>query len=139
MKSLVVAGLTAALSASLVLPGAAYAAQGHNSGPVAKGVHTDGTGVSGWAVVGSDGTIARKLNAKSASHLDVGEYEVLFNSNVRGCAYTGTVGLPGSSGSSDPGYMTVVGRASNSKGVYIETFDSTGARADLGFHLLVSC
>ena len=35
--------------------------------------------------------------------------------------------------------MTVVGRASNSKGVYIETFDATGAKADLGFHLLVSC
>jgi hypothetical protein len=109
--------------------------------PGQKGsVHTTATGVSGYAVVNADGTMARKLNAKSVTHsAGSSSYVVHFNSNVRGCAYTGNVGLSGSSGTSGPGFITVVAAASDVKGVYISTFDGSGAGTERPFHLVVTC
>ena len=66
-------------------------------------------------------------------------YEVIFNRDVRDCAYVATVGLSGSSGSSLPGEITVVGRAGAPNGVFITTHDSAGGPSDRGFHLAVHC
>jgi hypothetical protein len=139
MKRLIAVALTAVLASSVTFAGTASAGPRDNTGPGAKSVHTDAAGVSGWAVIDPDGTLARKLNAKSVLHVDTGIYAVSFNSNIRHCAYTATVGLSGSVGSSLPGYATVVALNEDTKGVYLKTFDSTGALADLGSHLLVSC
>jgi hypothetical protein len=103
-------------------------------------VHINATGVSGWAVVDVDGALARKLNAKSVSHTaSTNSYIVHFNSNVRGCAYSGNVGLSGSSGTSGPGFITVVAANSDVKGVFVNTFDGTGAGTERPFHLIVTC
>jgi hypothetical protein len=95
-----------------------------------------------FAVVDSDGTLARGQGAIMAQSLgsgDEGAYEVLFDRNVRNCAYVATIGIPGSNGESEPGEITVAGRFQNRKAVFVRTFDSTGTVADRGFHLQVSC
>ena len=134
----------ATAAAGLILSSASAAGaatKAYNVGHAApKGVHTTATGVSGWAVVDAGGTFARKLNAKTVSQDDTGSYIVGFNSNIRGCAYSGNVMLSGDTGVSDPGYVTFVGANGNSKGVYVQTFDATGNLSNgLGFSLIVTC
>jgi hypothetical protein len=92
-----------------------------------------------WAVVNSDGTLARDRGAVSAQQLSTGEYEVIFFRNVRDCAYVATIGISGSVDSSQPGEITVAGRTDARRGVFVSTHDSTGEFADRGFHLQVSC
>lgn len=93
-----------------------------------------------WAVVDPDGTLARDRGAVSSQMTnDPGGYEVIFFRNVRNCAYVATIGLSGSQGVSAPGETTVVGRIENRRGVFVTTHDSTGAFANRGFHLQVSC
>jgi hypothetical protein len=92
-----------------------------------------------WAVVNSDGTLARDRGAVSAQRFAPGQYEVIFSRNVRNCAYVATIGLSGAENVSAPGEITVVGRFGNRRGVFVTTHDSTGTFADRGFHLQVSC
>jgi hypothetical protein len=92
-----------------------------------------------WAVVNSDGTLARGRGALDANLLATGDYEVLFDRGVTKCVYTGTIGLSGSFGEEAPGQITVAGRIDTTNGVYITTDDSTGASANRGFHLVVNC
>ena len=92
-----------------------------------------------WAVVDSDGTLARGQGALDANRLSDGTYEVLFDRGIRGCAYTATIGLSGAAGVEAPGEITVVGRFEAGNGVFITTHDSTGASANRGFHLTVNC
>lgn len=93
-----------------------------------------------WAVVNEDGTLARGFHAVSAAAAgSAGSYEVIFDRNVRNCAYVATIGLSGSSGTPGPGEIGVVGRNGNVNGVFVKTYDSTGAIATRGFHLAVHC
>ncbi len=94
---------------------------------------------SGWAVVGSDGTLVRGGNTTGATHLNTGVYEVDFANSVKKCVYTATVGLPGVDGTNAASFVTVAGRGSNDDGVFVTTFDQHGDPADLGFHLNVRC
>lgn len=68
-----------------------------------------------------------------------GCYEVLFSTNVTGCAYLATIARNDNQSEPGPGEITTVGRVGNVKGVFISTYDSNGARADRGFHLAVIC
>jgi hypothetical protein len=90
-----------------------------------------------FAVVNADGTLARGLRAASAQRLGLGVYEVVFNRDVTAGAYVATIGLSGAVGAANPGEITVVGRAGNTKAVFVTTHSSTGAPADAGFHLAV--
>jgi hypothetical protein len=96
-------------------------------------------GTTYWGVVNSNGALARHRGGVSASRLGVGTYQVVFLDNITRCAYTATIGLPGTSGASAPGEITVVGRAGEPRGVFVQTFTSAGAVADRGFHLVVNC
>jgi hypothetical protein len=91
------------------------------------------------AVVDADGTLARGLNAVSATHLDTGQYEVLFNKDVTLCGYTATVGLSGSAGASPFGTVNVAKRGGTKKAIFVQTFDTTNILSDLGFHVIVAC
>ncbi len=93
------------------------------------------SGQYGYAVVNSNGTLARGHHAMRSDRLALGHYEVIFDSNVRGGAYIATIGLSGSSQFSPPGQITVAGRLNNVNGVFITTSDATGKPTDLGFHL----
>jgi hypothetical protein len=90
-----------------------------------------------FAVVNADGTLARGFRAASAQRLGLGNYEVVFNRDVTAAAYVATIGLSGAIGAANPGEITVVGRAGNTKGIFVTTHSSAGAPADAGFHLAV--
>jgi hypothetical protein len=92
-----------------------------------------------FAVLNPDGSRARGFGAVSSQRFAVGQYEVVFNRDVTGCAYIATIGLSGSSGASPSGEITVVGRFGNANGVFLTTHDSAGNFADRGFHLAVHC
>ena len=94
---------------------------------------------SGWAVVANDGTLVRGKNATGVIHLNTGVYEVDFTTSIAKCSFTGTIGLPGSDGTNNPGFITVAGRGNNPDGVFVTTFDQAGDATDLGFHLNVRC
>lgn len=98
------------------------------------------TGISGWAVVGADATLVRKLNAKSASSLATGEYEVGFNSKITKCAYIAMIAAVDSVGNfGQPSTVLITGRGGNPRALFVETFDSSGARANRPFHVQVIC
>jgi hypothetical protein len=96
-------------------------------------------GVNSWAVVNSDGTLARGLHARKVVHSQTGYYTVYFGSNIAQCAYTATIGLSGYVGYPAPGFVTVIRAAASRRAVFVSTYDDTGAVADEGFHLAVSC
>jgi hypothetical protein len=100
-----------------------------------------GTSATGlWAVVNSDGTLARGSSAATgASQLQTGTYEVDFNQDVTGCAYVATIGDPRSIVIPPAGSVSVTGRYNNPNGLYIVTYDSSGAAADRALFVTVFC
>ena len=93
-----------------------------------------------WIVVNSDGSKARAGCPTTTSDEEAeGQYEVIFNKSVANCAFEATLGLSGDLGDQPPGMVGVVGRASTDDGVWINTYDNTGAASDQGFHLVVTC
>ncbi|MDG4764981.1 hypothetical protein O7632_12855 [Solwaraspora sp. WMMD406] len=90
-----------------------------------------------FAVVNSAGGLVRGFGVVSATRLSTGTYQVVSTHDLTGSAYVGSIGLPGSSGASAPGEITVVGRAGIANGVFIQTFTSAGALADRNFHLAI--
>jgi len=93
---------------------------------------------SGSAVVNSNGSLARSVNVRSAKSLGEGEYQVLFTRSVTACAYTAAIGVSTPSAES-AGTVSVVGRSDHNNGVYVETFDTAGNPAKLGFYIIVAC
>ncbi|MBF9127750.1 hypothetical protein I0C86_01870 [Plantactinospora sp. S1510] len=91
-----------------------------------------------FAVVNTNGTLARGFGAVSSVRLAVGQYQVVFIQDVTRSAFTATIGLPGSVGGSPPGEIAVVGRAGVPNGVFVQTWNSAGTPADRSFHLHVS-
>jgi hypothetical protein len=75
----------------------------------------------------------------SSALLVAGQYEVIFNQNVRNCAYVATLGDPGFTAVPTSGEIVVAGRATSLNGVFIATRDSTGAASSRAFHLAVFC
>jgi hypothetical protein len=94
---------------------------------------------SDFAVVNADGSVARSRNVVGVDHVGTGVYVVHFATDKTGCAYTATIGLSGNSGTSLPGYATVVGSAVDPNGVFLDTYGSSGTTTDLGFHLVTTC
>lgn len=93
-----------------------------------------------WAVVGSNGSLARGRGATSAASLGVdGQYEVIFNRNVAGCAYVATLGDAAAS-TGAVGVVTVAPRDGNANAVFVQTYNSeTGVEVNLPFHLVAVC
>jgi hypothetical protein len=95
-------------------------------------------GVSHFAVVSSAGIVARSRGLSSAVRTNTGRYQVIFNRDVRGCAYVATTGSIGAVGP-PAGVAAVSSLASNVNGVAVRTFDTTGSFANRSFHLVVNC
>jgi len=101
-----------------------------------------------WAVIETDGSLVRGRNVLRTTHLGTGIYEVFFTGDVSNGAFVATIGRPGIF-TEPPGEITVALRfnvGSNppafvpfdvNKGVWIQTFDSTGKPSDRAFHLIV--
>ena len=92
-----------------------------------------------FAVVLANGTLVRGGGAVSSQRLNPGRYEVVFTRNVRNCAYVGSIADAGFTAVPLSGQIGVTGRDTVEAGVFIITYDSSGAPADRQFMLKVSC
>ena len=106
-----------------------------------------------WARIAPDGTLTTGSGAVSSGLLQTGEYEVIFNRAVTGCAYEAT---PGSSlvTNSDvvddlqrPTFIRTEPRTGNPNGVFVAVYDGAKAASESptndlennAFHLAVIC
>jgi hypothetical protein len=95
-------------------------------------------GVVRQAVVSDVGAMVRGRGVASSAQTGTGQYQVVFDRDVRQCVYTATLGDESASGPGT-GQIAVTSAASNVNGVRVVTRDSTGAQANRSFHLVVSC
>jgi hypothetical protein len=96
-------------------------------------------GLTRHAVITSTGTISRGRGTSSATRSGEGQYQVVFDADVKACTYFATLGDP-ADGAPPAGEVAVSSLAGNANGVLVVTRDSTGAAmADRPFHLTVSC
>jgi hypothetical protein len=96
-------------------------------------------GITHFAVLNAGGQQVRARGTTSAARTGDGRYQVIFNRDVRACAYYATVGGPSATAPPDNGQITVSGLASNVAGVDIRTTGANGGNANRPFHLLVIC
>jgi hypothetical protein len=96
-------------------------------------------GSAHFAVVSAAGQQVRFRGTTSAARTAEGRYQVIFDRDVRSCAYYATVGGPTAAAPPDNGQVSVSSLASNINGVDIRTGDGNGTDANRGFHLLVLC
>lgn len=89
------------------------------------------------AVVANDGTVVRGAGVTGASSLSTGDYEVDFNRDVSACTYPASIGDTGAGVAR--GLIDVATRAGNPSGVFVQTFDLTGAAANEPFQVLIFC
>ena len=92
-----------------------------------------------FAVVNSNGTLARGRGVTSVSRLGIGQYDIRFSRNIAACVWEGTIGLGVFGSSAAPGFITVNGRIGTNNGLFVTTHRTTGAAADAPFHALVVC
>ncbi len=141
---------TAAVLATGATVGGALAAGGSsdlNAPGASAGSASKGLAVSAkhkpkprvTAVIKADGTEHRGRGLDSSNKIGVGVYEVFFDRKIKKCAWTGTVGLGGFSGSTGPAMITITGRAGSKNGLFVTTFDGAANPADLPFHVSVIC
>ena len=90
------------------------------------------------AVVNASGALARGRNVTFAVRTGTGLYQVLFNRDVRGCVYVGSVGGT-TTGSPPQGMFSANSLATNGNGVVVRTLNDQGAATNRPFHLIVSC
>ena len=103
------------------------------------GVAGQADGLARFAVVGGNGVLARGRGLSSNPvRSGEGRYQLIFNRDVRGCAYVATVGTIGAT-APGPAQVSTSALASNVNGVLVRTFSSSGATSDHSFHLLVAC
>jgi hypothetical protein len=96
-------------------------------------------GSAHFAVVNAGGQQVRARGTTSAARTAEGRYQVIFDRDVRGCAYWATIGGPTAAAPPDNGQITVSGLGSNVNGVDIRTTGANGNDANKPFHLLVLC
>jgi hypothetical protein len=106
-------------------------------GPVPSAFITSGS--AHFAVVNGAGQAIRFRGATSAARTAEGRYQVIFDADVRGCAYFATIGGPTAAAPPDNGQITVSGLGSNVNGVDIRTTGANGNDANKPFHLVVLC
>ena len=95
-------------------------------------------GAMRFAVVNAGGQLVRGRNA-SAARTAEGRYQVIFDTDVRGCGYYATVGGPTAAAPPGGGEITVSSLGSNVNGVDVRTGSPNGNDENRPFHLLVLC
>jgi hypothetical protein len=99
------------------------------------GLNSTDIGRQRWAVINSNGTIARSNGATGFTRkLGTGHYQVAFDTSVQNCAYVATTtgGFAGQTGVQE-------GSSGFSTDVDVFTVSSNGTNADFPFHLIVTC
>jgi hypothetical protein len=95
-------------------------------------------GVTRHAVISNVGATVRSRGTTSSSQTATGDYQVIFDRDVRGCVYSATLGDESAAGPGN-GQISVTSVATNVNGVRVRTRDSAGELANRSFHLIVSC
>ena len=95
-------------------------------------------GLARHGVISNVGGLVRGRGITSASKTGDGQYQAIFDADVRNCTYFATLGDESASGPGT-GQIAVTSAASNVNGVRVVTRNSTGDLADRSFHLIVSC
>ena len=98
-------------------------------------------GAARFAVVNSAGQAVRGRDISSVARTGEGRYQVIFNGDVRNCAYFATIGDPSASGPPNHSEISVASLGSNVNGVAVRTQGggADGAQANRPFHLIVMC
>lgn len=92
-----------------------------------------------WAVIHTDGTVARSKGLAGVQRLATGRYSVRFNQDVTGCAFLAAVG-DAESGNITPGQALVTKRVGDGNAVQVTTTVADGSQdGDRDFHLGVFC
>jgi hypothetical protein len=99
-----------------------------------------------WAVVNSNGTLARGSGVTAVVNDSAANKRVYFSRDVRGCAFSATIGLASNGGVEGAGFITVAGTGSDGPqgqpfqiGVFVRTTSVANTEATRGFHLQVTC
>jgi hypothetical protein len=97
-------------------------------------------GAARFAVVNAGGGVVRGRSVSSSARIGPGRYQVIFDADVRNCAYFATVGDPTAAGPPPNNGISVASLPSNVNGVTILT-DAGGNNQpeNRPFHLIVSC
>ena len=91
------------------------------------------------AVVAANGARGPRAAARPRPRAPApGQYQVIFDRDVRQCVYVATLGDE-SAAAPGTGQVSVTSLASTVNGVRVFTRDSAGAAANRSFHLIVSC
>lgn len=142
---MIVAGILGSIALAIFGPAAAHAGSAAG-GDAPREASTPPSVVAAapledarFAVVqASSPVLVRGKNVVSATRLGTGAYEVVFDRDIRGCAYVATPGNP-AGGNPTSGQIAVAQRNNNVNAVYVDTRDSDGVLADRFFHLVVVC
>jgi hypothetical protein len=95
-------------------------------------------GVARHAVVSNVGVAVRGRGVTSSAQTGPGQYQVVFDRDVRNCVYAATLGDESAAGPGN-GQISVTSAAANVNGVRVVTRDSAGAVDNRSFHLIVNC
>jgi Collagen triple helix repeat (20 copies) len=90
-----------------------------------------------WAVV-EGATLKRGSGVTKVESEGTGQTKVIFNQEVANCAYSGTIGNP-QSGVAPPAFISVQPSVATSNGLFIATYDKTGALTNENYHVEVFC
>ena len=104
----------------------------------AGGERRRGPGRVAPRVVAANGATVRARGATSTARTGTGQYQAIFDRDVRNCVYVATLGDESAS-APGTGQVSVTSLASSVNGVRVLTRDSSGAPANRSFHLIVSC
>jgi hypothetical protein len=107
-------------------------------GPVGTSIVAHGS--ARYAVVNAGGQLVRGRDVSSVARTGDGRYQVIFNSDVRGCAYFATIGDPTAAGPPQNSQISVSSLGSNVNGVAVRTENGNNSTEDnRPFHMIVMC
>jgi hypothetical protein len=92
-----------------------------------------------FAVLSGGGQVVRGRDVSSAARTGDGRYQVIFNADIRGCAYFATIGDESAAGPPQNGQISVASLTTNVNGVDVRTAGSRGRETNRPFHLIVMC
>lgn len=91
-----------------------------------------------FAVISETGQVVRGSAGVTAGLTSAQNVEVLFDRDIRGCAYTATIGGKAND-VPPPGFITVAQRAGKANGVFVAILNNDLTKANRSFHLTVTC
>ena len=93
-----------------------------------------------YAVVNGTGQLVRGRDVSSVARTGGGRYQVIFNADIRNCAYFATIGDPSAAAPPQNSQISVSSLGTNVNAVAVRTENgNNGNEADRPFHLIVMC